>query len=317
VGVTWVDPTDVTPDTVGSWTDVDVSATCPAGTTGVFLRVVNNSATGTYYIGWRKNGSTDNRTTYIQAGYSTTAHHSGAVIGVDANRVFEFYRGNAALGVYLVGYIDNDGTFATNATNVTPANNSAWTDVDVGQTCVAACLEYNGENVNVAMGARCNGSTDARTTASGYHGGIVVGTASNVCEVYTANNTYREFWLVGYITAGVTMNTNGVDRSLGTTGAYADITLSTGATGGFIEFSGNVDYWNEAFAIRPNGSSFDLFASGYARGWFPTGADVNGVIEGKLTITNQDFYELGITTAEAGGSSLPAIMAHYRRLRSA
>ncbi|MCK9320234.1 hypothetical protein, partial [Methanoculleus sp.] len=68
---------------------MDVSAIVPANATGVILHLYNDNGTTDYTIGFRKNGSTDNRTTLFGA-----ANNMWCAIGVDANRIFEIYASN-------------------------------------------------------------------------------------------------------------------------------------------------------------------------------------------------------------------------------
>ena len=83
MGITWITPINITPDTLDAWIDVDISAIVPAGTTGVLLHVLNTGSTGKYW-GCRNNGSTDNRAP-VKALAATS--HLWASCGVDANRV--------------------------------------------------------------------------------------------------------------------------------------------------------------------------------------------------------------------------------------
>lgn len=112
----YIDPVEVTPATPDEWTDVNVSAHIPAGATGVILHVVNKAPTTAYLFGLRKNGSGDNRTTKIWR-----TQHFWAMIGVDANRIFEAYLDDVTdIDLLLVGYTISGVTFFTNAYPKTP-----------------------------------------------------------------------------------------------------------------------------------------------------------------------------------------------------
>ena len=127
MAVTWLTPTEFTVGAASAWTDVDVSASVPSGATGVILHIVNNSAS-TRAVGWRKNGSTDNRTKNIN-----NDSHMWVAVGVDGSRIFEAYSGNTTdIDIYLVGYFDSMAVFNTNAVDKSfdsPTN--TWTDVNI------------------------------------------------------------------------------------------------------------------------------------------------------------------------------------------
>jgi hypothetical protein len=297
----FVDPVECTPGTASSWQDVDLDsyvASLGSDVTGVLLHVVNTNATTSYSMGLRKNGSTDNRTNSI---YKSS--HGWLAIGVDSSHIFEFYVGSTTdIDVYIVGYTTTGVTFATNATDKSLSTTSSWTDIDCSSqapNAVGLIFEVVDTLVN-NVGFRKNGSTDSRTKNIAYHCGVVIGCdTSQICEGYIANID-QDFYLLGYITDGITFNTNAVDRSLGSTGAYTDITLSSGAIGGIIEVTQSLA--SQTFAIRKNGSSEDIYkGAAYTYQFAIVEADSSRVIEGKISSTSVDFFEIGIATASASG----------------
>ena len=75
----FITPVEISQDSE-SWTDVDVSAHIPSGATGVILHVQNVGGSQ-IAVGFRKNGSTDDRTTTLYHDSS----HMWCAIGVDTN----------------------------------------------------------------------------------------------------------------------------------------------------------------------------------------------------------------------------------------
>ena len=90
-------PVDVTPGATGSFVDIDVSTSVPAGATGVILHITADAG-GARDIGLRKNGSTDSRIRSI-----VDTSHSWAMVGVDSSpAMIDLARrsyGNAAANV--------------------------------------------------------------------------------------------------------------------------------------------------------------------------------------------------------------------------
>ncbi len=104
-----------------AWQPIDLSAQVPVGTVGVIIEVITDPGGATSY-GFRMNGSADNRT---NTGLNWKNQFT-AIIGCDANRIIEAYRGAAGIFFYLLGYITDGVTFYLNAVNMTPAGVGAW-----------------------------------------------------------------------------------------------------------------------------------------------------------------------------------------------
>lgn len=294
-----ITPVEVTPGTAGSWQDVDVSAHLggDAGSaTGVILHVVNTSATD-YEVGVRKNGSTDNRHSDFR-----NESHCWAMIGIDSSDIFEAYVENITdVDIYLVGYTMSGVTFKTNADDKSPTAGS-WTDIDCSTeapNAVGLIFEvYRALISAVQAGLRKNGSTDDR---KGYIAGhtclsAVIGCdGSQICEGYIATTSYN-FFLSGYITDGATFNTNATDLSLGSTGAWTDLsTLPANSNMGIIEInSASTNKW--AYGLRKNGSSEDIYKDSWLHHWGIV-ETASQVIEGKIEDTEVDFFLVGYATA--------------------
>ena len=245
---TYIDPSvDVTP-TAGAWTSVNVSAWVPAGATGVIVHVVGSDATGRFW-GLRKPGSSDNITDMIY-----TQDHLWAMIGVDANRVFEAYIAATDMTLRLAGYTGAGVTFFTNAKNKSLTALNTWTDIDISadttDTAIGAIIQIDGE-FNEAFGVRMKGSTDNRIKDA-RHAWAVIGVDS--AEVFQGNITdlSMDFYLVGYITQGAVFKTNAYDISVTIPAApFVDIDISTltGSVATLTAFgapvSADVDILNE------------------------------------------------------------------------
>lgn len=297
----FITPVEVTPGTAGAWTDVDVSANIPAGSTGVIVHIVNTD-TGGLALGLRKNGSTDGRTNNMRAD-----SHKWACIGVDGSRIFEAFVGSTTLiDIFLVGYFTTDAVFFTNAVDKSIGATGAWTDVDISgdtgaDTAIAAVWELvDTTNSGLSWGFRKNGSTDNRlqfSNAGSQHVfGIIGVDGSEIFEHQTASLSIDVF-LVGYLKSGAVLNTNALDRSLGSTGSFVDLTaLPAGAIGGIYEVintSAAADW-----GLRKNGSSESILHT-QRHGWSIPEADASQLVEGQIAATTQDFFEIGHFTSAA------------------
>lgn len=273
----------------------------PSNTVGVFLYYYVGEANRDF--GFRKPGSTDDRSTYS----ISSLHQCYATVGVDASNNFEAYFDKQSVQeVWLIGYVtDDDAVFFTNAYNKTPTVFSDWIDVDLSTECPSAIgiiFEYT-RSAGYFLGVRKNGSSDARTRAGSGHGyGIIGCDGGQVIECYDLEHLGEatELFIIGYITSGMTFNTNAVDISLTIAGAYTDIDLSayTSASLVVIELDGG----SYKLGLRPDGSSWDEYEH-TSEGWAFVGVPASGIIEGKIESTSLDFY---LTGYAASGNIFPS-----------
>ena len=286
MAVTWKSsPVDISIGATGAWTDVDLAAQIPSGATGVILQIVNTTGNGRN-VGWRKNGSGDDRYTNV---------HKNSVfwvaIGVDADRKFEMKIANLNVDCYLHGSFDDDAVFFTNAT-FKSVGTGTFVDVDIsgdtgGDTAIAAIVEINGAGAN--SGLRENGSTDDRTNNIQHSGGLVGVDGSEIFEVKQSNN---QTYLTGYVTKEMTWVTNAVDVSLGSTGSWINLSaLPAGATGGVVSIhhSGSVS----SGGLRVDGDSQDIADRNNVSITYGMVKALSLIIEGKIGNTSVNMYRHG------------------------
>lgn len=285
---------DITPSTSNVWVDIDVSSYCPAGTTGVIIQIFNPSSVNVNW-GLRKKGSTDNR---ITGAYQTT--QKWGYIGVDNARVLQGFSAEVSyLKFKLLGYFTSDGVFFTNGYDKEPATLNSWVDINCSSEIPSgakfAVIELT--NANSSHGLRPVGSTDNRSRYVFSHGFALVGLNSSRFFQYYKTYDDATLHLVGYLTSG-NFKINGVDVSLSSTGSYVNIDRSgdsdsAGATGVIVEVYASSNYRN--YSLRKNGSTDDFYKSEY-HAWGAVGLDDNRTFQGKISVTDLDFYVLGYLT---------------------
>ncbi len=305
-----ITPQEFTVDQANAWRDVDVSSVVPSGATGVIIHMVNTSGT-TYEASVRKNGSTDDR--HRDIAYN---NHQWAMIGVDANRVFEAYvESTTNIDIYVVGYTKAGVTFKTNADDKSLGTSGSWQDINCSSeapSAIGLIWEVVTLGWNLDFGLRKNGSSDNRYTRPVYPSwvGAVIGCdTSQICEG-KIEDTNVDFFLVGYITDGCTFNTNATDVSLGSTGSWLGLSaLPSGANMGIIEVI-DTTIGARDYGLRKNGSAEDIYQMVYAHTWGIVECDANRVIEGKIESTNVDFFVVGysieVTLVEKSSSDIGA-----------
>ena len=294
---------DVTPGTTGQWTDVDVSSHIPSGSTGVVVKINNTSNASRGEV--RKNGSSDDFGCYLGGNNGRFA-----LVGVDANRVFEAYIANSNVEIILVGYTDESCVFFDNAIEKTISTGS-WQDIDASgdisseATGVICLLINTSGSTNYSAGIRKNGSSDEFTYGDIYKGArfnyqLCGVDASRIFESRIENSAV-EVYLVGYTKSPITFLTNGIDKSLSQTNEWTDIDVTSeteAEADGVIIFMKNTSSSSQGRSdVRKNGSSDDdppmlLFYAGCCAAGL-CGMDSGQVFEGYIAITNIDFYLIG------------------------
>ncbi len=171
-----------------SWIDIDITADGGGNAIGAIFEYVG----GIYNIGFRKNGSTDNR-------INLWGRHGCAIIGVDAGEVCEGYTSSVSGDFFLNGYILDDAGFYTNATDISTTT-SGWKDLTtLPDNATGAFVEVisSVSGAGRTYGLRKNGSAENITGNLPYrHCWGMVESATQVIEGNIGNNNV-DFFLVG------------------------------------------------------------------------------------------------------------------------
>jgi hypothetical protein len=137
--------TDLSLTNLDAWEDLSA---LPAGATGAFIEV-NNDSGGAYYYGLRENGS-------AEAIYERVTRHMWGIVKADANRVIEGEIGNTAIDFFLVGYANSGGPpVVTGAANLTGSGTIAASAVVTvfGAAELTGAGDITVDNVPVVAGA--------------------------------------------------------------------------------------------------------------------------------------------------------------------
>jgi hypothetical protein len=189
------------------WLDIDCSAEAPDAVGLIF----EGYATAGKRVGFRKNGSSDDRT----SGYSY--YHLWTMIGCDDSQVCEGYVQHTIYKFFLTGYITDGCTFNTNATDVSLDSTGSWQDLPaLPDNSVMGFIEAIA-SVGADYGLRKNGSSEEIYEMAAYHPWAFVGCDADGIIEGKIGDTAVEFFVVGYA-AGPSPPTN---DSLAFTNPYA------------------------------------------------------------------------------------------------
>lgn len=194
VDVTFLDNgTDKSTSTTGEWTDLD-SGTSSA--VGLLLDVISSSYSG-YDFGLRKNGSTDNRLNDV------VKDNGGTWLVGAAAGVSEQYIENAAIDVYLIGYVTaSNFVLATNATDLSLTGTGAFEDLTVlSASAVANVIEVCSVTATDTFSLRENGDALDFYYRLNLHCSLLVDADANGVSEGKISSTDIDFFGTGYITA--------------------------------------------------------------------------------------------------------------------
>jgi len=281
-----------------TWQDFDLSKVVPIGATGAIFHLINTDTGQERRFGLRKKGSTDSYNGSLGRGT-----HSWAIVGLDEDRKCQGYCEYLGYNHFLlVGYTGENYTFFTNGYDITPVTKAAWVETDIATECpgaIAAIIEFaTNLDSRDLMGARKHGSTDDRHRGN-YHMWMVVGLDDNQhLDLWDQDwpVSCDAFNLIGYITAGVTMYTNGYDISVVADGTYKTRSLASYLANPIIAFI-EIDNTAAAFhyAIRKNVWCADIYMDGDTHNFaivHPNTPD--STLRVKLSHANFKTYLLGI-----------------------
>jgi len=283
----FITPVDVTPGTVGSWQDIDVSSYVSAAATGVMIRA---TTVGTGRIHWRKNGSTD-----ALEYFSDTYEQIWFCCGIDGSDIFEMYIKTLS-EVFLIGYTEEEATYFTNITDIQTGSASTWNDYDIsgdtgGDTAIAAILNFRGGGHSV-YGVRKNGSTDNIAREKYGHIGMIIGVdSSEILEGYQVT-TADPCYLTGYFTKGITMFTNQTVADLYNNHTYSLPLPSIPFVRGMI-IEAEASFSQAGFMLRKPQSNLSWYANMDQHAFAFVECDSTGTIEGRIQSASVDFGIIG------------------------
>jgi len=285
---------DITPSTVGSWVDVDLSSYLPEGAVAAIIRFVSTGMG--YYAGARKNGSSDSGLAYIAYNGWHFVH-----CAVDSSRILELHRGNSSHSFYLVGYWESveNPIFFTNPPTIGPSG-TGWQDYDItsylnsGDSAAAAITEIRiTSNITRYFGLRENGSSATTYGRCFWETGVAKCDSNDIFEAYYYGGTETNLMkLRGYLKAPFifphTFYLNPSWFTLSGSEVYYTLTPSSNAQG--YQYS-VVPLTAENKAIRRKGSIRDFYYNWDRISWPSIGCNSLGQIEAKASDANNvGFY---------------------------
>ncbi len=275
----------------------DVSSYVSANATGILFRLYRVSgSSNSIYI--RKDSSSD----YIGLDYLEGVSQYG-ITAISSSKTFQNSAyDDGGMRMDILGYFEDDAVFFSTFIDKLPGTLGSYQDIsiasDTGSNTAQAGIFFI-DNIDEAFGIRKNGSSDDRKREVRYGSVMIMGVDSNeVLEAYvnTADDN-GHIYLIGYIKNGIVWNTNATNISLSSTGSYTDLSaLASGAWGSITRVIDINDDPHDlsavlSFGLRKNGSSYDPYRklpNGQVQVW--TQCDTSGVIEGKISSTECDFY---------------------------
>lgn len=287
--------------TAATWSAISLSGTVPAGTTGVILNATASGGANATYYGARMSGSTD---AYIGGQTTSPYNQKQLITGLRSSDLsFDFYSQAVGTGVllYLLGYFGAEATFYSAAVDGGLVLQGSYGDIDVSSIVpVGTQAVITTLSSHALTALRQRGSTDDwYTTAGGgiaqMIGGAIIGLdSSRMLNGKTANSGIH-LRLLGYITSGLTWNTNAIDRTPGTTGSYQSLTTTSGATGYLYHLAetSNVN----VSVVTSGGTAPYQFATAMSAGQMCAGTPPTAKVASSVPhIYEQGYFSLASTT---------------------
>ena len=210
----------------GAWTDINCATQAPSAIGLIF----EGYATSYYSAGFRKNGSTDDRT-------GVNYRRLWMIIGCDTSQVCEGYISNTAYDFFLIGYITDGATFNTNATDVSLSSTGSWHDLTaLPATANMGFIEvHEAGDTGYIYGLRKNGSSEnILQRVANHYCGFVECDTNRIIEGYIEVTTC-DFFVVGYSTAVTIVEKSSSDTGSGAEASSPIATLSKTDSGGGVE----------------------------------------------------------------------------------
>lgn len=283
---------------VMEWINVDMSHAIPPNATGAIIQMYNTEPGADHRIGLRKPGDT-----HIQQGRLRRDCHTWGIVGLDATRSFEAFAHTAPAPVHywVMGYTGPTVHFLPTAFEFFPPALS-WYDLDcsgqVPDDAIAAIWDISYQGYAWRRYAiRKKGSTDNHYGYTAHNWAIVGLDADKKCQGYfeLVGATRFRIFLVGYITAGILMQTNGIDRTPGAINVWTATSLSS-----FNDYTrwGVIEVMAQSlttYGAQKRHSLRNLAKGSYQHDWAFVHCRHKGVIELYMSDWNSKFYELGVT----------------------
>lgn len=301
---------------VDAYFNVDVSALVPVGATGAIIYARNTNA-GVRTWDMRMNGSGNN---FAASGSGNI--HCWGIVGLDANRIFQFYKGGATptWQAYLIGYTLSGVTLLMNTILLTGAGlpPGVWTDIDLSALVPAETIGVILRIHSLAAppwdwGVRMRGSTDNRIAQAGnqnnqYSALVGVDAARFIQGYHSAPALWIE--LQGWITEGAIFYENGIDMTPAAGVGWVNLVPPIVPLGrmGFFEIQCPPG-GETALGLREDGvvtPPYPITAWGIIRhiwGISNSGA-VNRIVEGRMFDANTTFH---LTGYSVGATILPTV----------
>ena len=291
----FITPTALTWVVVGTtqWVTYNLTGIIPTNATGVILNYAQlNGYQNTIQV--RKKGSTDSLLPNNVTGLN---EQTVLYCGVDSSQNFEFYTEASFAGnqLWVLGYFTSDATFSTNATALAATTAATWTSYNLSSSApnaIAAIiyLPY------YAGAVRKNGSTDAfgnlQEASPGARYFIVGLDSSKICQIFTYTSSVP--YLMGYITSGITWNTNAIVRTPATAGSFQSLTAESNATGYLYQLNSPSTFYSYSLSSTTvSGYALNLGNPGQLNGQAPSGGS-----QAQINIQNTGLavYEVGYFT---------------------
>ena len=279
-GVEPVTRANCSPTADGTYHEVDATVYgVPAGAAGVLLEVINTGH-ATYTYGIHKKGSGDDidGTLYANVVSPTKMPY---YVGLDGDGKFEAKLENAAVQVWIYGYVPADaGTFLTDAVDKTPAGTGTQT-IDIsgdvgGDAARLAFFIVKNTHASNYLSYCLRSQGDAFASAPSLRNGGVCG-AAVCCDEFQRmqvifDDTALKFYLIGWLLEDYVGHVEPVawDVEIGEENTWVEKTLSDiddGAKFAFISYTPRADDHYE-WGLRKKGHTYDntawLFRHAYS-----------------------------------------------------
>jgi hypothetical protein len=256
--------TDISMSTATAWTDVDINVN--DGAIAAIVEVYN--PTTSLGCGLRKNGSTDNRITNVY-------RRMDAIVGLDANEIFEGYIGTTAVDFFLTGYIKSGVTMLTNGTDLTPTAAAYYDLTALPSGASGGFIEVSRTNLGYAYALRENGSNEDIYRGVATHCWAFVKCDANRLIEGKYGSAGTTFFLTGHSNGSITYTQNTGAATITPTGVVSKTITFAVSSGGA--------------AVTPTGAMLKMIGKGV----------------GKATLTASGLVNRRISKAAGGATVTP------------